>query len=788
MAPEELPEPLLSPSLAKILGWGVVFILLVVGAFNFPLMPGTDLDPSWRMALGYFFERGMQFGHDVVFTYGPLGFVMGKTFSGLQFGGLIAGQLILAVISAIVIAILGSRLRGSQRVIYFTFFILFGITYEDALHMLVIVLFGFELIRLMEAPRWGWLVLIAAVLAFYAQIKFTDFLLICVALGVSGSYGLWRRQPKAVAVLGLASLGFFLGLWVCFGQKISNLPAYFAASWQISQGYQWAMAIPSPLGPLWKGLVVLSVLIAYAVVHLWLNPDKPRALANTVLLGAFAYLNWKHGFVRADGHMIGFFFCALLPLVAYPALLNDPPRFRLAHRWVFIVTIAIALWGLENTIWGVVRRSLGAFQDRTWNNIESAFQWSETRQRYSDALAKARLATDMYMTRELAGGATLDVLGFEQGVAILNRFNYRPRPVIQSYSTFTPALAKLNRDFFKSADAPKYVLSKIQAIDHRLPSMDDPYVLLLLAYRYEFLRTEKDFGLWKLNSAPFDAAAFEPRLLRTTHMEVNHPLSIEDVSDKPLWLQIDLQPSLLGKIRSFLYKPPHVILHIETTKNEQHDYLMPLPVGRTGFIINPLIEDVVDYMHFANSQPAKLVRSIALRIPDTQLKFFASTAAVELSTMPSPTSGKRFFAGEIEHLLHMFQSFPIRYTSRTPVSESTIDGREVAVLHAPSQMVFDVPPGAKFVTGKFGMLSGTYTNGGNTDGALFLVYWSNGSERRELFRRYLDPVNQEADRRLQDFSGNITGLNGGRVYLEVQNGPNDNPSWDWSAWSNIKIE
>jgi hypothetical protein len=86
------------------------------------------------------------------------------------------------------------------------------------------------------------------------------------------------------------------------------------------------------------------------------------------------------------------------------------------------------------------------------------------------------------------------------------------------------------------------------------------------------------------------------------------------------------------------------------------------------------------------------------------------------------------------------------------------------------------------------MLSGTYTNGGNTDGALFLVYWSNGSERRELFRQYLDPVNREADRRLQDFSGNLTGLNGGKLYLEVQNGPNDNPSWDWTAWSNIKIE
>ena len=33
------------------------------------------------------------------------------------------------------------------------------------------------------------------------------------------------------------------------------------------------------------------------------------------------------GFVRADGHMIGFFYCALLPVVAFPVLFDEPaPR------------------------------------------------------------------------------------------------------------------------------------------------------------------------------------------------------------------------------------------------------------------------------------------------------------------------------------------------------------------------------------------------------------------------------------------------------------------------------
>ena len=135
---------LLPPQVARLLGWSVVFTLLVIVCLTFPLMPSYELDPSWRMALGYFFEEGMQFGSDVVFTYGPLGFIMGKTFSGLQFWSLIAGQLTLAVISAVVILRQGLRIKkGTTQLVFFLSIILFGITYEDALHMLVIGILGF---------------------------------------------------------------------------------------------------------------------------------------------------------------------------------------------------------------------------------------------------------------------------------------------------------------------------------------------------------------------------------------------------------------------------------------------------------------------------------------------------------------------------------------------------------------------------------------------------------------------------------------------------------------------
>lgn len=790
MAPDT-PPPLLSPRLSRGLGWSGLFVVLVLATFTFPLMPAADLDPSWRMALGYFYENGMQFGRDVIFTYGPLGFIMGKTFSGLQFWSLIAGQLGLALISAAVIMWQGRRLQGNARLVFFGFFLLFGITYEDALHMLVIAILGFELLRLAEENRTWPVVPIAAVFAGYAQIKFTDLLLATFSVFVAVGYQGWQGRWRSAALLGLTYVATFLGIWLACGQSLLNLPAYFHGSWLISAGYQWAMGFPTATHHLWPGLLVLALMVAYAGFHLFLSPAKPRAVANVLLLGAYVYLNWKHGFVRSDGHMIGFFLCMLLPLTAYPALLDDPPRWRLAHRWVFIFALGFSLWSLENALASVVQGSLAQFQGKIWGNVRSVFNWQETRQVYRDRLSTARSGSDLAQIRDLVGRHTVDVLGSEQSVALFNRLNYRPRPIIQGYSTFTPALARLNGDYFASAQAPEYVLMRLETIDGRLPTMDDAQVLVLLAQRYEYVRTERSYHLWKRKPEPFAPAQVAPRLLRSATIAVNQPLVFGDLSEKqPLWLRVDLQPSLLGQIRSFLYKPPQVRIGLEDTAGNQHDYLMPLPQGRNGFIVNPLIEDLYDYMQFAANRPQKLARSLTVQIVAGDEKYYADTARCTLSALPTATSATSYFpkdAEGLDQLFTMFKSCPVAYQSQTGFSGAMIDGKGVAVMHAPSQMIFEVPPGARTISGQFGFVEATYTNGGNTNGAWFLVYWSDGTKRVDLFSRFMNPVQVPADRGLQDFTASLKGIAGGRLYLETTPGPYNDYSWDWTGWTGITI-
>ena len=767
------------------LGWTVLFLLLVGASFNYPLFPAADLDGSWRIALGYFFQQGAQFGKDVVFTYGPLGFAMGKTYSGLQFTAIVVVQLAVSILAALVIIHEGRRLKGLSRWAFFLGFLLFGCTYEDALHMLVIVLLGFQLLR-GDGGRLGRIGL-PLILAVLASIKFTNFMLAALVVGVATLHTLWRgRRGDATLIAGVFG-GGFVAVWALCGQNPLNLPGYFISSWSISQGYTEAMGFSTPWPPLWRAFIVLGVLGGSLVLHLRLNPDKPRAVANATMLAGFIFMNWKHGFVRADGHMIGFFFCAMLPLTAYPALLDDPPRLRRLHYGAFLVAGFMTLGGIEAALFGVVHNSAGIAQGRIWKNLDWTLNPTETQQRYHDRLAQQREAVNLRKTRELVKRAPLDILGYEQATAIFNDFNYQPRPAIQSYSVFNPYLARLNGDFYASDRAPEYVLLKIQTIDGRLAMMDDPEVWRLLPHRYDFVHMERGYQLWHRQAGRFDAAATAPKPLLATDLAVDDKLSLKAYAGKHLWARIELKQTLLGRLHSFLYKPPHINLELTDENDKPVDFFMPLSQGRAGFILNPIIEDGVAYAGFANGRPGREARSLTLKIKPGDRFLFADTASVELAEIPPTHTADRFFNLANEELFHMFKSFPVQYEAHVPVSEAMVDGLRVAVLHAPSEMVFNLPPQAHEASGYFGMLPGTYSNGGNTNGAEFIVYWSNGSENVDLYRRFLDPVKQAEDRGMHDFKVSLPNVSGG-LYLRIDPGPFGNVAWDWTAWSGIEIK
>ena len=113
----------------------LLFVLLVAALFHYPAYPSFGLDASWKMALGQFFHDSLQFGPEVTFTFGPLGFLYGNTYIGLPFWGLILWQLLAAAVFTSIIMDSAQQLTGIRRIIYFGFFLFIGSSINDVLMM-----------------------------------------------------------------------------------------------------------------------------------------------------------------------------------------------------------------------------------------------------------------------------------------------------------------------------------------------------------------------------------------------------------------------------------------------------------------------------------------------------------------------------------------------------------------------------------------------------------------------------------------------------------------------------
>src|SRR5262249_8899468 len=68
---------------------------------------------------------------------------------------------------------------------------------------------------------------------------------------------------------------------------------------------------------------------------------------------------------------------------------------------------------------------------------------------------------------------TVDLYPSALGYVVANGWSYAGRPVFQSYSAYTGALAELNASHLRGADAPDTIFFGVQPIDGRFPSLDD---------------------------------------------------------------------------------------------------------------------------------------------------------------------------------------------------------------------------------------------------------------------------------------------------------------------------
>jgi hypothetical protein len=607
-----------------------MFVVLWLSSIQLHLEAlSPSLDSSWLGALSYFAAKRLQYGPDVIFTYGPLAYLGTGVYSGYLFSERVLWELGFKAINAGFLCWVISRLPRFWAGIYLVFCLLFVLPGPpEVFYFLSITILVFFLLR--DTPRTHPADMVAIVLlAAVSLMKYNYFVLVSLGIGAATASAILKGRLGRASWISGAYLAAFIVWWKWAGQALGNLRMYLWNGLEVSLGYKEAMGVPASSNLIVVlGLLCLA-LVLFQLVYLTMKRREPAVLLAALFLASEMLLNWNHGFVRADEHVVTFFgLCpAALLTVRVTRVTDRLPQWPLYSTTAIILGLCLAGLCLQDK--ALVTDCLGnaARQIRSgWNLV---FHEAGIEQELERHLAEQKAQGSLPRVKKEVGQATIDVLGCEQASALLNGLNYTPRPVFQGYTAYTSYLIERNRRFYRSARAPAYALVKLQTIDNRYPALDDAAVLEELLYHYAFLFTDNGYSLWKKLPESNEVQAGDlGNNVTTFGKEVTVP------QDGTVWLELEIKKSILGKLVGALYKPPVLEIAVTSTDGLAVRYRLISPMAASGFIINPMLLSGDDLIRATRGTESKATRSFAVSISPGDQMFYQGAIQYRMTLLP----------------------------------------------------------------------------------------------------------------------------------------------------------
>ena len=219
--------------------------------------------------------------------------------------------------------------------------------------------------------------------------------------------------------------------------------------------------------------------------------------------------------------------------------------------------------------------------------------------------------------RDRIGSSSVDVMPWEVSLALVNRLNYRPRPVPQSYTTYTAHLDGLNARFLETPKAPDYLLyvcGRINALNDRPSAWDNAQAKMALLENYT-RDAECELSLpasvWPDGEPSEPARVFllkrtphRHRLVVVADREVSVALDEElpiPATSNLLFLSLDVGRSVLGQLKAAAVSPDMLSVAYRYHDGSVASYRAILPILGSGVLINRCVESPDEIGNWLNA-------------------------------------------------------------------------------------------------------------------------------------------------------------------------------------------
>ncbi len=574
----------------------LIISVLAFGLPGLPLPLASGVDESWQAILAHAAIDGLQFGRDIIFNYGPLGVFENTHQLPELFWPQVVWQFSTRFLAAIVmVPFLRGRNRG-MTCLFTLCALLFlhtartTLVLNDSFHYLVLLLCGSTLLG--PAIAWWQLVISSVLPALLALVKFNLFLLAAPIVLIAVAYHIRERRVVRAATVAALSVTTLMTGWLAAGQSLGEFLNYMEISLHMASSYVWAMSLPPhPAKLVFAAVLAMGLLWTIVTAHTSFRTWRPSETAAVAILALCLGIAWKHSFTRADPvHMPGFFVLLLFVLLLWPALPLPVLKGQSESRRRVVLALSLLAFGgiflaARDIMPGAPRSAL---RNMAANLVFVIAPAAELR-KFEDLTEQQRMRVALPAIRAEVRSARVDLHGNEQSIAIANRLNYMPRPIIQSFSVFTPRLDAINRSFLERTK-PDFVLARLQPIDNRWPTLEDSGALSIMVSDYLPHLQEKGWLLLKRRHEPLTPGTNVERSVNVS-TEWNQRIALTHDHESPVWVSVSIKPTFLGRLIGLLYQPPAVRMEIRLHNGTEQQARLPISMAQSAFVINPSIPE-----------------------------------------------------------------------------------------------------------------------------------------------------------------------------------------------------
>lgn len=569
------------------------------------------VDESWIYAINHLPGSGFLFGRDIVFTYGPLGYLLYPLDHSSNLNQAAVLWVIHQSLLVGLMAYFYLQHRGIYGVIGFAVAYLFalglGFLFEYRLLLLLVLLLA---VHPTNALVWRSASLIAGILAgVLLFVKLNIGLAAFLALGLGAAGWAYLRVVPPRQILTWLALPYFstlalLSLPLLDGTN--NFVRWISRGSEILSGYSSSMALPLPSGVVPFAVLGITLL---ALTMVSIGRMDRAAVFSLLPLTAVVFVAFKHAFTRAEGRP---FFGVLVGALAV-VLLRAPSRKAFAYAMVaaaFFVPFAIAgAHGRLDTGW------ISGFNPRPgWSGIVSLANLGKVRADLAAAsyqnLQNDRLP-DAVTARIQAVHGDVDSIPVSLTFMEANGLRWKPNPLLQTYHGFTAELDRWTASHFLEEEAPDFLLYQWADIDARHPLLGQPAMWRSILANYGLSVPPHTFGTFGEIALLERRGAPVPLALRVVGRD---RVGIGDWIEPPespdlLFASIRFSPTILGRLSVLLWRIEPVEIDLQYADGRNLTFRILPETSENGLLMNYLPSSMYELLNlFQGIRPSPVVR------------------------------------------------------------------------------------------------------------------------------------------------------------------------------------